>query len=56
MAVGSGRSTLGSEIEKRIEEISDFHYLPSIFATKLDCLIDSSLDVCSCSYPLFEQD
>ena len=38
MAVGSGRSTLGSENRKRIEESSmDFHNLPLMLETKLDC-------------------
>ena len=39
--VGSGRSTLGSEIEKNLR---DFDNLPSMFAIKLDCKLVQSLD------------
>ena len=41
---------------KRIEEISiDFHNLPSIFATKLDCQLVQVLIFCSCACPFCEQ-
>ena len=53
MAVGSGRSTLGSEIEKNRR---DFDNLPSMIAIKLDCKLVQSLDVFSCFFcPLCQQ-
>ena len=54
MAVGSGRSTPGSEIQKN-EIFIDFHDLTSTFATKLDCQLVQVLMFCSCSCPLHEQ-
>ena len=54
MAVGSGRSTPGSEIQKN-EIFIDFHDLTSMFATKLDCQLVQVLMFCSCSCPLCEQ-
>ena len=54
MAVGSGRSTPVSEIQKN-EIFIDFHDLTSMFATKLDCQLVQVLMFCSCSCPLHEQ-
>ena len=57
MAVGSVRSTLGSENRKRIEEISiDFHDLLSMFATKLDCQLVQVFVVVPVPFVSREQD
>ena len=57
MAVGSGRSTPGSENRKRIEEISiDFHDLLSMLATKLDCQLVQVFVVVPVPFVSREQD
>ena len=52
MAVGSVRSTLGSEIEKNWR---DFHNSRSMLETELDCQLLQVLMFCSFSCPLCEQ-